>query len=59
VRHSLRFIEIEEFRGNRNSSFFFPQYLIKAIFDGAIAVNFIVLYYSSSEAEGRIEKFVV
>jgi len=41
VSKLLKFIEILPFSGSRNASFFFPQYLINAIFDGATAVAFI------------------
>ena len=39
----LRFIESELFKGNRNTLSAFPQYLINAIFAGAITVAFIYL----------------
>ena len=44
VKRLLKFMEILPFDGSLKTSFFLPQYLINAIFDGAIAVAFIILF---------------
>ena len=41
VKALLKFIETDEFSGNLKAPSFFPQYLIKAILAGAVAVAFI------------------